>query len=238
MWSSVFCFSAPSLEIELSLPGVRRTILLLSSSEYVSDIVFFDARIFKTASNTSAQHALGQWFSIPRSRNFKMYTGGDTTRFLDMWLVDSSHRNTVSRVLPSRGKIVKHWPVRGYKRVGVHCLSVYLSNTYCRYKRLFGIPIAFSGGSLWKIGPIFFDLLQTFSELMRKGDFKLRWFPERSHSSINKNSHFLGLEKVITCVMPNDCRREAVVFSTSEDVLAPPYLTAINAWSGSVTALT
>jgi len=28
-----------------------------------------------------------------------MYTGGDTTRFLGMWLVDSSHRNTVARVL-------------------------------------------------------------------------------------------------------------------------------------------
>jgi len=33
-----------------------------------------------------------------------MYTGGDPTRFLGMWLVDSSHRNVVARVLPGRGK--------------------------------------------------------------------------------------------------------------------------------------
>jgi len=33
---------------------------------------------------------------------------------------------------------------------------------------------------------------------MIKYDFKLWWFPERSHSSTNKNSHFLGLEKVTT----------------------------------------
>jgi len=45
-----------------------------------------------------------------------MYTGGDTTRFLGMWLVDSSHSNTSARVLPGRGKIVKYWTVRGYKK--------------------------------------------------------------------------------------------------------------------------
>jgi len=130
-----------------------------------------------------------------------MYTGGDTTRFLGMWLGDSSHRNTVARVLPGHGKIVKHWPVRRYKRVGGHCLSAYLSNTYCRYKRLLGTPIAFSVMcSLWKIRPIFLDLLQTFCELMIKGEFKLWWFPERSHSSTNQNNHFLGLEKVTTFV--------------------------------------
>jgi len=50
----------------------------------------------------------------------------------------------VARVLPGRGKIVKHSPVRGYKRVGDHCHNVYLSNTYCRYKRLFRTPTAFS----------------------------------------------------------------------------------------------
>jgi len=133
-----------------------------------------------------------------------MYTGGDTTRFLGMWLVDSSHRNTVVKVLPGRGKIVKHWAVRSYKRFRYHCLSVYLSNTYCRYKRLFGTPIAFSVMcSLWKIGPIFLDLLQTFCELMINSDFKLWRFPKRSHSSSNKNSHFLGLQKVtLFCVIP------------------------------------
>jgi len=30
---------------------------------------------------------------------------------------------TVARVLPGRGKIVMHWPVHSYKRVGDHCLS-------------------------------------------------------------------------------------------------------------------
>ena len=108
--------------------------------------------------------------------------------------------DTVARVLPDRSKIVQHWP-GGYKRVGDHCLSVYLSNTYCRYKRLFGTPIAFSVMySLWKIGPIFLDLLQTFCELMIKDDFKLWWFPERLHTLTNKNSHFLGLQKVTTFV--------------------------------------
>jgi len=87
----------------------------------------------------------------PGLRNCKMYTDGDTIRFLGMWLVDSSHRNTVARVLPGRSEIVKRWPVRGYKRVGEHCLAVYLSNTYCRYKRLFATPTAFSVmWSLWK----------------------------------------------------------------------------------------
>jgi len=128
-----------------------------------------------------------------------MYTSGDTTRSLGMWLVNSSPRNTVARVLPGHGKIVKHWPVRRYKSIGDHCLSVYLSNTYCKYKRLFGTPIAFSVMcSLLKIGPIFLYPLQTFSESMIKGDFKLWWFPERSHRSSNKNSHFLGLEKITT----------------------------------------
>jgi len=44
-------------------------------------------------------------------------------------------------VLPGRGKYVKHWPVRGNKRVGDHCLSGYLPNTYCRYERLFGTRV-------------------------------------------------------------------------------------------------
>jgi len=35
------------------------------------------------------------------------------------------------RLLPGRGKIVKHWLVRGYKKVGDHWFKVYLSNTYC-----------------------------------------------------------------------------------------------------------
>jgi len=29
---------------------------------------------------------------------------------------------------------------------------------------------------------------------MMKGDFKLRWFPERSHRSTNKNIHFLDFK--------------------------------------------
>jgi len=132
-------------------------------------------RISRTASNTSAQHALGQWSSTlgqqtgTRLRNYKMYAGGHwwhhspsgyvIGRFF-LWII-------VARVLPGRGKIVKRWPVRGCKRVVDHCFSVYLSNTYCRYKRLFGTPTAFSVMcSLWKMGPIFLDPLQTFCELM------------------------------------------------------------------------
>ena len=155
-------YSAPSLEIELSFPRVPRTILLLSSSEYVSNIVFSDVWISKTASNTSAQHASGQWPSIPRPRNCKIYI------FLIETLLQEDSRAAVklSCIDWSAG--------RGYKRVGDYCLSVYHSNTYCRYKRLFGTPIAFSVRcSLWKIGPIFLDLVQTFCELMIKGDFKL-----------------------------------------------------------------
>jgi len=55
-----------------------------------------------------------------------MYTGGDTDtiHFLGMRFVDSSHKNTVAKVLPGRGKIFKHWQVRGYTRVGDHCFSV------------------------------------------------------------------------------------------------------------------
>jgi len=150
----------------------------------------------------------------PRAAKYKMYTGGDTTHFLGMWLVDSFHRNIVARVLPGHGKIVKHWPVCGYKRFGDHCLSLNLSNTYCRYKRLFGTPIAYSVMcGLWKIEPIFLDLLQTFCELMIKDDFKLWWFPETSHSLTNKNSHFLLPRKGNHFyVIPNDFCREAGVF--------------------------
>jgi len=63
-------------------------------------------------------------------RNYKMYTGtgGDPIRSLSMWLVDSSHGNTAARaeakrhrVLQGRDKIVKRWPVRGYRKVGDHC---------------------------------------------------------------------------------------------------------------------
>jgi len=86
------------------------------------------------------------------------------------------------------------------KPINLHT-PVYLSNIYCRYKKLLGTPIAFSVRcSLWKTGPVFLDLVQTFCELMIKGDFKLWWFPERSHKSTNTNSHFLGLEKVTTFV--------------------------------------
>ena len=61
--------------------------------------------------------------------NSKMYTGGDTTHFLGMWLVGFSQGNTIAcikrerhrvDVLPGRGKTVKRWPVRGYKKLGTH----------------------------------------------------------------------------------------------------------------------
>jgi len=90
-------------------------------------------RISKTVSNTNAQHAfIRAVVHNPGSRtgtgprNYKINTAGDTTRFLGMWLVDSSHGNTVARALSGCGKFVKRWPVRGYKRVGDHCFSGYL----------------------------------------------------------------------------------------------------------------
>jgi len=44
-----------------------------------------------------------------------------------------------------------------------------------------------------------------------------------------KRNHF--------CVIPNDCRRQPLVFKQVKTFLAPPYLSAIpNAWSGSATA--
>jgi len=48
------------------------------------------------------------------------------------------------------------------------------------------------------MGPIFVH--PFFCELMIWGDFQLSWFPERSRSSTNKISHFLGLQKVTTFV--------------------------------------
>jgi len=60
----------------------------------------------------SVQHALRQWSSTPGTRtstgprNYKMCTGSDNTRFLGMWLVDSSHGSAVASVLPGHGKIV------------------------------------------------------------------------------------------------------------------------------------
>jgi len=119
-----------------------------------------------------------------------------------MWLVDSSYGNTVARVLtnPGSGNIVKRSPVRRYKRVGDHNFNAYLSNTYYRYQRLFGTPTAFPVMcSLWK-WDLSFGPLQTFCELMIQGDFKLWCFPERSHSSTNKNSYFRDLKNATTFV--------------------------------------
>jgi len=100
-------------------------------------------RLSKTESNTSAQHALGHW-STTRPRNYKMCTG---------WWHNSLSVHVIGRFFPwkhrckstpCRGKIVKRWPVRGWKSVGDHCFSVYLSNAYYRNGRLFGTPTAFS----------------------------------------------------------------------------------------------
>jgi len=77
------------------------------------------------------------------------------------------------------------------------CFTVYLLHTFCRYKILFVTPAVLSFMcSLWKTRPTFWDPLQTFSELMIWTAFKLWLFPERSHSSTNRNSHFLGLQNV------------------------------------------
>jgi len=76
------------------------------------------------------------------------------------------------------------------------------------------------------MGPIFLDLLHTFCELMIKGDFKLRWFPERSRSSTNKNSHFLGLEKVTTFVWYWTIVTEKLWYLNKWRLLALSYMTA------------
>jgi len=63
-----------------------------------------------------------------------MYIAGDTTRFQGMWLIDSFpfklvtsfqllQNNYHHRVLPSRGKVVKRWPVRGYRKVGITAVN-------------------------------------------------------------------------------------------------------------------
>jgi len=57
-----------------------------AGQEYLSDIIFSHLRTAKRVSNTNAKHALGQCFPNPRPRtgtrprNYKIYTGGDTTR--------------------------------------------------------------------------------------------------------------------------------------------------------------
>jgi len=60
---------------------------------------------------------------------------------------------------------------------------------------------------------------------MTKGDFKLWLFPERSHSSTNKNSHFLGLENVTTFVWYPLIFAEKLGCLNKRRFLAPPYLT-------------
>jgi len=125
----------------LSRPRVRRTILLLSSSEYVSDIVFSNARISKTSLNSSAQHALGSGPQAPGREITKCIL---VVTPLAFWACDwpiLPIETLLREYSRAGGKIVKHWPVRDYKRVGDHYLSVYLSNTYCRCKILFGTPI-------------------------------------------------------------------------------------------------
>ena len=161
-------------------------------------------RISKTVSNTNAQHASGQWSTTSghnryRAAKLQKYTGGDTTRFLCVWLVDSSRGNTVARVLLGRGKIAEHWPTRGYKKVrDHHCFSVYLSNTCCRYKRLFVTPIHSQLCVACEKWDLSFWTASNFQWINDRSNFKLWCFPERSYSSTNKHRHFLGLQKVTT----------------------------------------
>ena len=156
-------------------------------------------RISKTVSNTNAQHASGQWSTTSghnryRAAKLQKYTGGDTTRFLCVWLVDSSRGNTVARVLLGRGKIAKHWPARGYKKVGDHCFSVYLSNTCCRYKRLFVTLIRSQLCVACENWDLSFWTASNFQWINDRNNFKLWCFSERSHSSTNKHRHFLVLQ--------------------------------------------
>jgi len=137
------------LEIELSLPSVRRTILLLSSSEYVSYNVFSDMRISKTASNTSAQHALCQWSSI---LGHEPVPGREITKCilvvtpLVFCACDWSILPMETRLQEYSRAAVKCHSLTDprLQKVVDKCFSVYVSNTCCRCKRLSGTPTAFS----------------------------------------------------------------------------------------------
>ena len=63
------------------------------------------------------------------------------------------------------------------------------------------------------------DRFQMFSELMI---LKLWLFPKKSHSSTNKNTHFLTYKSNHFCVIPNDCRKQHLVFKQVNTFLAPP----------------
>ena len=73
--------------LELTLSSGRRTILLLTSREYVVDIVFSDLRISKPVSNTSAQNALGLGWAVSGPRA----TCGPPQRF--QWPAEAFRKN-------------------------------------------------------------------------------------------------------------------------------------------------
>ena len=132
------------MDIELSLPNCKKN----HSTPKQFGIRFIHCYFQCAGIRNSVKHycaaCLRKWSSTPRPRNYQMFIGGGITRFLGMRLLDSSHSNTVARALLGRCKIVKYCPVCIDKKVGDHCLSVYLRNTYYRYKKYFGEPTAFS----------------------------------------------------------------------------------------------
>ena len=158
-------------------------------------------------SNTSAQHSLGLWSSTP---NHEPVPGIKITKCilvvtpLAFWACDWS-------ILPME-TLLREYSLAAMKLSNIDRSAVAkgLGKTALVYifqtiivdkKRLLATPTAFSVMcSSWKTRPIFLNPLQTSWELMRKGDFKLWWFPVRSHISTNKNSQFLDLWKVTTFV--------------------------------------
>ena len=56
---------------------------------------------------------------------------------------------------------------------------------------------------------------------MTYSSFKLWLFPEKSHSSTNKSSHFLAYKWNHFSVTPNDCRRQPLVFKQVKTFCPP-----------------
>jgi len=107
------------------------------------------------------------------------------------------------------------------KRLGTTALG-YIFQIFIFKQNIFGAPTMFSVVcNLWKTGPIFLDPLQTFYELW----YKAILIPRRLHSSTNKIATFFSLQKITTFMWYPTVVAKNRGYLTSEDVLAPPYLT-------------
>ena len=136
-------------KFESSHPGARRTILLLSSSENIVNIIFSYVLISKTVSNTSVQHALWQCSSTPRSRTG---TGPRNSKRilvvtqLTFWACDLSippMKILLRKYTQATVKLLRIDWSAVKKGLGNTAL-VHIFQTLIRNKRLFGTPTAFS----------------------------------------------------------------------------------------------